>query len=231
MDLYRPTRDGTCVEWIVCASRFSLIVPQYCSNSCLMACRHSDADVTHSEHAQSDTLEDGLRQNNTLASNRSHGQPDFAHVKNIAPFLPKADPGNSVVSWKQLAWWSSFRRLLLGACVLSVIVLAVNIIGTILLSTLFETTNIYHGSCKTANRLNARLHIVINILSTALLGASNMCMQFMAAPTRENADKAHENGNWVDIGISSIRNLKYVDKKNRIVCFALVVSSAPLALL
>ncbi|OHE92057.1 hypothetical protein CORC01_12638 [Colletotrichum orchidophilum] len=74
---------------------------------------------------------------------------------------------------------------------------------------------IYEGECSTVKRLDQWLHLLINLLGTGMLSASNYCMQLQAAPTRENVDTAHAKHKWLDIGIPSLRNLKYLTESNR----------------
>ena len=87
---------------------------------------------------------------------------------------------------------------------------------------------IYQGDCSRTEMINTGLHVVINILSTLLLGASNLCMQLLAAPTRSEIDAAHERRVWLDIGVPSIRNLKYIHKTRLAVLIVLGLSSIPL---
>lgn len=67
---------------------------------------------------------------------------------------------------------------------------------------------LYDGHCDKVKRLDLWLHLFINVLSTLLLGASNYCMQCLAAPTREDIDKAHGQNGWMDVGVPSVRNLR-----------------------
>lgn len=86
---------------------------------------------------------------------------------------------------------------------------------------------LYDGDCKTTKQLNTAVHLLINLFSTVLLGASNYCMQCMSAPTRAEVDLAHSQSRWVDIGVPSIRNLKYVSRTRFIMWSLLGLSSLP----
>lgn len=86
------------------------------------------------------------------------------------------------------------------------------------------------GSCATAKKLNLWLHLLINILSTLLLGASNFCMQLLVAPTRHEVNKAHERAFWLDIGTSSVKNLRRIARKSMLTWLCLGFSSALLHL-
>lgn len=87
------------------------------------------------------------------------------------------------------------------------------------------------GSCSDIRKINVTLHLLINILSSILLAASNYGMQCLSAPTRGEVDKAHCRGKWMDIGIPSIRNLVDIPRKRAILWGILALSSAPLHLL
>ena len=90
---------------------------------------------------------------------------------------------------------------------------------------------LHQGSCSTAANTSTTIHIAINILSSLLLGSSNFCMQCLIAPSRSEVDQAHANGRSLDIGVSSIRNLKWIHWQRILVWSILAVSSLPLHLL
>jgi hypothetical protein len=90
---------------------------------------------------------------------------------------------------------------------------------------------IFADDCHKVNKLNTWLHLLVNVLSTILLSASNYCMQCLSAPTRAEVDKAHFKGLWLDIGVPSMRNLRFISKQRVIVWALLGLSSLPLHLL
>lgn len=87
-------------------------------------------------------------------------------------------------------------------------------------------------SCESTKRANIGVHLVINILSTCLLGASNYCMQCLSAPTRSEVDKAHRTKTWLDIGIPSLHNVasSSLGRRKRLYWWILAISSLPLHL-
>lgn len=87
---------------------------------------------------------------------------------------------------------------------------------------------LYSGSCAKARSTNTWLQLIINILSSTLLGASNYCMQCLSSPTREEIDKAHARGQWLDVGIPSLRNIKGIKWRRKLLWFFLVLSALPL---
>lgn len=78
---------------------------------------------------------------------------------------------------------------------------------------------------------NTGLHVLINFLSSMLLAGSNYTIQVMSSPTRQEIDRAHRQGDWLVVGLSSFRNWKWIAKKRAILCFVLGLSSIPLHLL
>ncbi|KAL9071422.1 MAG: hypothetical protein Q9157_005474 [Trypethelium eluteriae] len=79
--------------------------------------------------------------------------------------------------------------------------------------------------------ISTAYHILINILSTALLTSSNFCMQILCSPTREEVDYANGKDKWVYIGILSPSNLRYISKKRQTMWWLLALSSLPLHLI
>jgi hypothetical protein len=89
----------------------------------------------------------------------------------------------------------------------------------------------YEGSCNLTKRWNIGLHLIINILSTGILAASNYCMQSLVAPTREEVDACHGRGKWLDIGTASIRNICSIEKRRIVLWLALMITATPFHLL
>ncbi|RMZ45943.1 hypothetical protein CA14_005502 [Aspergillus flavus] len=84
--------------------------------------------------------------------------------------------------------FAGWRRTLLVGCVISVVVHVFNL-GFALWAVQHRHVQngqgvLYAGDCKKVRNAGIGFHLMINILSTALLGASNYCMQVLGAPTR-----------------------------------------------
>jgi hypothetical protein len=89
---------------------------------------------------------------------------------------------------------------------------------------------IYEGECNTSKRISLALSLLVNILSTLLLGSSNNAAQYLSSPTRAEVDAAHAELTWMDIGIPSIRNLRRISTTRVWLWFLLFCSSFPLHL-
>ncbi|KAL4747479.1 hypothetical protein BDW72DRAFT_206435 [Aspergillus terricola var. indicus] len=73
----------------------------------------------------------------------------------------------------------------------------------------------YEGRCSLVNGWKTGLHLVINILSTGLLAASNYVMQCLCAPSRAAVDRAHSKNRWLDIGTLSLRNFTEMTRRQK----------------
>ncbi|CEL10186.1 hypothetical protein ASPCAL13310 [Aspergillus calidoustus] len=90
---------------------------------------------------------------------------------------------------------------------------------------------IYDGSCSISKRWDTALHLLINVLSTTIIAASNYTMQTLVAPSREEVDRAHGKGQWLDIGTPSTRNLFVVGSYRVWLWVVLLVTATPFHLL
>ena len=89
----------------------------------------------------------------------------------------------------------------------------------------------YEGSCTEIRRISAWCHLAINIFSTLLLGASNNGMQCLVSPTRSEVHRAHSEGAWLDIGIPTTKNSKFLARRRVVLWLCLFITSVPLHLL
>ena len=142
-----------------------------------------------------------------------------------------------VASLRRIIWWWNTAGWPVGvsfAAALAVVTLLVNFVVIIGISIMRDfdegVANLYEGDCNRVSTLDTWVHVGINILSSLLLGGSNYCMQILIAPTRNEIDKAHRQGKWLDIGVPSLRNLKRVKTRKAVMWWLLGLSSLPLHL-
>ncbi|KAL6718922.1 hypothetical protein ACLMJK_003157 [Lecanora helva] len=156
----------------------------------------------------------------------------FADRGELAHWFPQIYDDESK-SWR--IWISKRSRALLLHTGIVGVILLTNFILTLWAAAhyphLHGVSTLYQGSCAFVKRLDLWLHLLINVLSTGMLMASNYCMQLQAAPTRKNVDKAHKAHDWLDIGVPSLRNLRYISNWRRFSWVLLAVSSLPVHLI
>jgi len=94
------------------------------------------------------------------------------------------------------------------------------------------TGTLYQAPCAEARKVNIGIHLLINILSSLLLGGSNYCMQCLSAPSRVEVDAAHAQGGYLDIGVPSLHNItsSVFSFKKKACWWTLALSSFPLHL-
>lgn len=124
--------------------------------------------------------------------------------------------------------FSGWRGGIAHNVIIALSVLVVNISFLLWATAKFDSyglITVYNGSCSTAKHLSIAVHIMINILSTLLLGASNYAMQVASSPSRNDVDRAHQRQQWLDIGVLSFRNLRWISRY-RLLAYALLLSSS-----
>lgn len=89
-------------------------------------------------------------------------------------------------------------------------------------------STLFRGDCTTAKNLDTLLHVLINIFTTLVLGASNVGLQLVAAPTTAEVSAAHRKGVWLDIGAPSYRNLRNISRGSIVIYYCLAISSTPI---
>lgn len=81
--------------------------------------------------------------------------------------------------------------------VTSVVIFLINLSCTVVFKSKWgansDINTLYQGDCSKTETISTDLHVVINLLSALLLGASDLCMQLLAAPTRSEIERAHKN--------------------------------------
>lgn len=147
---------------------------------------------------------------------------------------PKVEPENAGASTPNSRSWTKgivFCSWVMGT------VLCINVLLTIIAAGIAYSRNgaddfsfaaIYTGSCSRSKNWTTGLHLVINILSTAMLGASNYCMQCLASPSRAQVDEAHSQRRSVAIGVPNIWDLLRRQRgKRQLLGWLLLITSLP----
>jgi hypothetical protein len=89
---------------------------------------------------------------------------------------------------------------------------------------------LHRGNCDTTARANLWIHLAINIIGTGILASSNFFMQSLVAPTRKEVDAAHKAGHWLEIGVQSLKNIRFLGWRKVLFWSLFSLSSVPLHL-
>ncbi|KAL6916711.1 hypothetical protein FSST1_008206 [Fusarium sambucinum] len=89
---------------------------------------------------------------------------------------------------------------------------------------------LHRGNCDTTAKANLWIHLAINIIGTGVLASSNFFMQSLVAPTRREVDAAHKAGQWLEIGVQSLKNIRFLGWRKVLFWSLFSLSSVPLHL-
>lgn len=131
------------------------------------------------------------------------------------------------LSWKTCARVNTLCILLIGVLLLIILIVSSAAAGSVGTTYMFYSD----GCTGNASALNTALHLVINILSTAILASSNFFMQVLSAPSRKECVDAHRKGMRLDIGVPSWRNVFRISRTKTLLWFLFLISSVPIHLL
>ncbi|KAI0454823.1 hypothetical protein F5B21DRAFT_504067 [Xylaria acuta] len=172
---------------------------------------------------------DGIDVGAGSTSFRAYG---FADKQSLSGWFPRMNDTEKT-SWRIRL--SKRNKALLLQIILIVTIFITNIFLVTYASSKYPSREgvglLYAGNCDTVKTANRYLHLLINVLSTGMLSASNFCIQLQASPTRADVDHVHEHNSWLDIGVPSIRNLRYISWWRLASCIILALSSLPIHLI
>jgi hypothetical protein len=91
----------------------------------------------------------------------------------------------------------------------------------------------FAGTCDggSATQINVGLHLMLNVVSTAIFASSHFFMQVLNSPSRREVDAAHAAKSRMSIGVPSIRNIFRVSRFETCCWVVISVSSIPIHLL
>ncbi|EXJ79752.1 hypothetical protein A1O3_08035 [Capronia epimyces CBS 606.96] len=133
---------------------------------------------------------------------------------------------------ERVAGWHQGARLCFGGALCCLIIEVVLLVGFIIRD--HKVTGhgvIFEGSCQKVKHLNVLLLVPLNVVGTFLISGSNYVMQCLNAPSRREVDKAHANGAYLNIGVPSITNVRYLGFKKTVIWGVLGLFTIPIHLL
>lgn len=137
----------------------------------------------------------------------------FANAAYLSQYIPGLDPESERAKTfrTKMAKRSAMLMLQAGAALLVLILSSVFLIWAVRFRPPVRGVGDFlYGRCSTISFINFAIHVLINVISSLFLGAGNYCMQILIAPSREEINKAHRKGEYVEIGVPSVRNFWYI---------------------
>lgn len=212
---------------------------QQCSSQARGSTPIDGSEAHHEAHEEPTDDARLLSRQPSISASTTRSQTAPQHTRNVFRRLRDQyhilqATGDRLIRQSRFHGW---RMGVLFGCCMSALVLCCNI-GLIVAGATSRggynsdgIADLFSGDEAKISRYNTVLHVLINALSTALLAGSNYTMQVLSSPTRHDVDKAHSNGQWLDIGILSPRNLWNIPRKRTVLWLILALSSMPLHLL
>lgn len=90
---------------------------------------------------------------------------------------------------------------------------------------------IYSGDCQITQRWRLAASVFVNIVATITIGSSNYMMQCFSAPTGSELRRAHDNGDFLRVGVSSPLNIEFVSRTKTAMWWLMGIMSVPIHLL
>lgn len=128
--------------------------------------------------------------------------------------------------WRRTATFSIVLSSICGLLLLGFLITSLSRSG----SSITQSTILFEEDCKVISKINIILHLLLNIISTAILASSNFFMQLLNAPSRVEINKAHASLRSLEIGVPSIKNLGFLSPFKLTCWLLLFVSSIPIHL-
>ncbi|PYI19088.1 hypothetical protein BO99DRAFT_403078 [Aspergillus violaceofuscus CBS 115571] len=140
--------------------------------------------------------------------------PRYASKKLLGQYIPEIDE-HHVRSTTRKSAASKQSTMLRNQFITAAVICLANVVTLICFLVFFPPDEkgigtIHMGDCAEMTSINSAAHVVLNVLSSLFLGAGSYCMQILVAPSRREIDVAHACGVSLDIGVQSVRNLRWI---------------------
>ncbi|KAF5558951.1 hypothetical protein FMEXI_146 [Fusarium mexicanum] len=139
------------------------------------------------------------------------------------------DAIKKLTGWRKTAFYLTILASILTTFLVTALIISLHVVkgGG---ASIFGETAILNDSCDKISRANLWIHLAINTIGTGVLGSSNFFMQVLVAPKRQDVDRAHTSKRWVEIGVHSIHNFRFISKRRIFLWVLFSLTSIPLHL-
>ncbi|KAF1990616.1 hypothetical protein K402DRAFT_460066 [Aulographum hederae CBS 113979] len=212
----------------------------------LASFRRSNSTYEDGDHVQLNDMSSSLprkNEENVIAEAEPESSADkkdasvagqYTLIPSTSEFIHTLETEDEYARTHDSLWqryFSSWRAGLIRAALTAGTALAVNTAVDVWMFTKYDTEHgsgvVMRDSCSRVHIADTGIHLALNIVSTCILGASNYCMQGVAAPTREEVDRAHAKTEYVEIGVQSFRNMRLIGWGRVVLWLLLGVTSVP----
>ncbi|OHE95279.1 hypothetical protein CORC01_09424 [Colletotrichum orchidophilum] len=148
-------------------------------------------------------------------------------IGDLEQMLPPGEKrgGGGTFSRMKSGWRAGIAlNIIIGFAILIVAIVCL-VLALVVVGMVRGESIIFKGSCAAADQLKIGLFVAINVITIVLLSAANYVFQVLSSPTRIEIEMAHDGRRWLDLGIPSFRNLRFVSKP-RVVMTAIIMLAA-----
>lgn len=85
--------------------------------------------------------------------------------------------------------------------------------------------SIFTGACSSARNINWGLHVLINVAVVVIIVGANYVFQVLSSPKRSEISAAHESRTWLEIGVPSMRNFRYIGRNRAVLAIVLLAAA------
>ncbi|OJJ94921.1 hypothetical protein ASPACDRAFT_1860602 [Aspergillus aculeatus ATCC 16872] len=168
----------------------------------------TNEDESEAENRKSDSSDDEAQ--NTLDTT----YPRYASKRLLGQYIPEINE-HHVRSTTRKSAASKQSTMLRNQFITAAVICLANVVTLICFWVFFPPDErgigtIRMGDCAEMTSINSAAHVALNVLSSLFLGAGSYCMQILVAPSRREMDWAHARGVSLDIGVQSVRNLRWI---------------------
>jgi hypothetical protein len=183
---------------------------------------------------QTDVERQSLLSENASTAPKGRVEGRYANAEFLSSYIPEADPSRvrEKLFWKPV---SKRSKLLILQTSAALSVCLCNIAFTAWAHRMSAPQKgvgtLFQGNCDSVAWINTGAHAALNVLSSLSLGAGNYCMQMLVAPSVKNLQRHHRRGDYLDIGVHSLRNWRLAPTNSKLLWIALGLISTLLHLL
>ncbi|GKT60771.1 hypothetical protein ColTof4_00890 [Colletotrichum tofieldiae] len=131
----------------------------------------------------------------------------------------------STFSRMKSGWRAGIALNIVIGFVILIVAIVCLVLALVVVGMIRGESRIFEGDCAAARKVKIGVFVAINVVTIVLLSAANYVFQVLSSPTRIEVEMAHDGRRWLDIGIPSFRNLRFISKP-RVIMTVIIMLAA-----
>ncbi|KAL0942169.1 uncharacterized protein CTRU02_200054 [Colletotrichum truncatum] len=146
-------------------------------------------------------------------------------LERIVPRRRERHSGQSSFSRMKSGWRAGIALNIVIGFVILIVAIVCLVLALVVVGMIRGESKLFGGSCSKSEDIKIGLFVAINVITIILLATANYVFQVLSSPTRIEIEMAHDAHRWVDIGVPSLRNLRFVSNP-RVVLTVIIMLAA-----